>query len=842
MSNNKYFPSRPEVHPTIYAYRLIDVKDKQWLLKVGYTTKDARSRIDEQTKTARLKYEIVFEESAVREDGSTFMDHEVHTYLKRKNKQQIEGEWFACTVNDIKAAVFAIKYRQDNIEDRTLTFWMRPEQEAAVTKTAEYFKRTQTHQSKKPHFLWNAKMRFWKTFASYQLALRMWRTKILILTFKPAVESARYEDLVRHMDFAWWQFASKHTDWEHTINKSKPIVCFGSFQDFLGKNDVGGIKKKNEWVHDTKRDCIIFDEYHYWARRDNARGLVKEEDSDEEQIEKEIKWELDSLAKTIFEEWITQAEEILPIKTNHYLYLSWTPFRAIWSWEFIEDQIFNRTYSDEQHAKESWNTKKWPNPYNMLPKMVMMTYQMPDAIKHVAQAGEFDQFDLNVFFKAEWEREKAKFIYEEYVQKRLDLIRWSYLETTVDDLKMGAKKPAFPFSDIRLLNILTHTFRFLPSVAACFAMKNLMMQRQNIFYHWYDVIVAAWGQAWQWVRALEPVMKSMADPLKTKTITLSTGKLTTWVSVKPRSWVFMLRNLKSPETYFQTAFRAQTPWVIDNPDGKSPNKKEILKEICYVFDFAPDRALSQIADYSNKLDPSESNPEKKVEQFIKFLPVLAYDGSSMKEIDASGILDIVTSWTTATLLARRRESALLVNVDNETLAKLMANEDAMRALMSIEWFRSLNQDIETIINKSESVKKTKQEANERNLTLKEKKELSEEEKEFKSKRKQIQEKLIKFATRIPVFMYLTDYREQCLKDVIMQLEPELFKKVTWLTLKDFELLVSLNVFRGDVMNDAVYKFRRYEDASLAYTWINKHKWEKIGWFDSIITEEEFKRK
>ena len=105
----------------------------------------------------------------------------------------------------------------------------------------------------------------------------------------------------------------------------------------------------------------------------------------------------------------------------------------------------------------------------------------------------------------------------------------------------------------------------------------------------------------------------------------------------------MLRNLRTPETYFQTAFRAQTPWVIDNPDGKSPIKKEILKEICYVFDFAPDRALSQIADYSNKLDPSETNPEKKVEKFIKFLPVLAYDGSSMKEIDASEILDIVTS-------------------------------------------------------------------------------------------------------------------------------------------------------------------------------------------------------
>ena len=162
---------------------------------------------------------------------------------------------------------------------------------------------------------------------------------------------------------------------------------------------------------------------------------------------------------------------------------------------------------------------------------------------------------------------------------------------------------------------------------------------------------------------------------------------------------------------------------------------------------------------------------------------------------------------------------LLANVDNDTLSRLMANPAAMDALMKIEGFRSLNEDIKTIINKSEAVKKAKKEGTEK-LTPKEKKELSEEEKEYKSKRKQIQEKLIKFATRIPVFMYLTDYRERCLKDVITQLEPGLFKKVTGLDVKDFELLVSLGVFNDSLMNDAVYKFKRYEDASLSYTGIN----------------------
>jgi hypothetical protein len=301
----------------------------------------------------------------------------------------------------------------------------------------------------------------------------------------------------------------------------------------------------------------------------------------------------------------------------------------------------------------------------------------------------------------------------------------------------------------------------------------------------------------------------------------------------------MLRNSSSPETYFQAAFRVQTPWTISNPDGKSPNETEILKHECYVFDFAPNRALSQIAEYSCRLNVNESNPEKKVAEFIHFLPILAYDGSSMKQIDARGVLDISMSGTTATLLARRWESALLVNVDNDTLHRLIHNERAMEALMKIEGFRKLNKEIETIINKSEAVQKARKEANDSEMTKKEKKKLTEEEKEYKSKRKQIQEKLIKFATRIPIFMYLTDYREKSLKDVITQLEPGLFKKVTGLSVEDFELLVSLNVFNSSLMNDAVYKFKRYEDASLEYIGINKHDGEDIGLYDTVLNSSDY---
>ncbi len=825
--NNEFFPQRPIQNPTIYVYEIIGAKNREGLLKVGFTNRSAVERIKEQLGTSGLEYKILLEQSAIRNDGSTFLDYEVHKYLKKQNFNNPDGEWFECSVEDVKSAILAIKNGVMDIENRTLDFGMRPEQNEAVEKTIRHFKNFKKENPDGiPHFLWNAKMRFGKTFASYQLAKKMNWKKILVLTFKPAVQSAWREDLATHIDFEGWQFVSKGgLEFENT-NPNKPLVCFGSFQDYLGKNSsTGGIKTKNEWVHSTNWDCVIFDEYHYGAWRENAKELFEEEGKRELQAS-------EGEGLEYFD------EDILPITTDAFLYLSGTPFRALESGEFIEEQIFNWTYSDEQKAKENWKGDN--NPYASLPRMVMLTYQMPDSIKDIAMGGEYNEFDLNIFFSAKGEEDEAKFVYENEVQKWLELIRGSFLETTLDNLKLGAKKPPMPFSDVRLLNLLSHTFWFLPTVASCFAMRNLMNKKQNLYYQDYKIIVAAGTKAGIGVEALPPVLKAMGNPLKTKTITLSCGKLTTGVSVKPWSGIFMLRNSSSPETYFQAAFRVQTPWVIDNIDGLSPNKKEIMKKECYVFDFAPNRALSQVAEYGCRLNLNSTNPESKVAEFIHFLPILAYDGSSMKQVDAAGVLDIAMSGTTATLLARRWESALLVNVDNETLQRIMKDKYALEALMSIEGFRTLNQDIETIINKSESVKKAKKEANDEELTHKEKKELSEDEKEYKSLRKQIQEKLIKFATRIPVFMYLTDYRERSLKDVITQLEPALFKKVTGLSVKDFELLVSLNVFNSSLMNDAVYKFKRYEDASLEYIGINKHLDEDIGLYDTVVSCDDYR--
>ena len=827
--SNDFFPPRPASRPTIYAY---EDTNPQYagMLKVGYTTVGAIERVARQYPTLRpgkLPYRIVMEESAMRNDGSVFTDHDVHKMLRNNGIRNPEGEWFRCTVDDVKAAVIAVRTGQLDEENRSLDFRMRPEQEAAVAKTAAYFTRwrkDKSNHNKPPHFLWNAKMRFGKTFAAYQLAKRMKWRKVLVLTFKPAVQSAWEEDLKRHVDFEGWQFIKPGGLTYEEADKRRPIVCFGSFLDYLGRNpSTGGIKTKNEWVHTINWDCVILDEYHYGAWREKAKDLFEAED------EKEIAFGKGE-GIDIFD------QDTMPITSDAYLYLSGTPFRAIASGEFIEEQIYSWTYSDEQRAKQEW--KGPDNPYAALPRMVLLTYQLPDAIREIAMQGEFNEFDLNVFFSAEGVGNQAHFKYEDEVQKWLDLIRGAFMPTSVDNLKLGAQKPPMPFSDVRLLGVLSHTFWFLPSVAACHAMSNLLKKRQNRFYHDYDVIVAAGSAAGIGAAALPPVLEAMDDPLKTKTITLSCGKLTTGVTVKPWTGILMLRYSSSPETYFQAAFRVQSPWTVRNPDGESPNEEQIIKEECYVFDFAPDRALRQIADYSCRLNVNEANPEKKVEEFIRFLPVLAYDGSSMKQIDAAGILDIAMSGTSATLLARRWQSALLVNVDNDTLSRLMANEKAIDALMGIEGFRNLNQDIETIINKSEAVKKARKEANAEELSKKERQELSAEEKEYRSLRKRIQENLIKLATRIPIFMYLTDYRERTLKDVITQLEPGLFKKVTGLSVKDFDLLVSLGVFNSALMNDAVYKFKRYEDASLCYTGINRHEGEDIGLYDTVITRRD----
>lgn len=834
---------RPNARLRIYAYSIAD-KAHAGLLKIGQSTREVKQRVAEQLKTANIRnYRILLDEPAERDDGTTFTDRDVRTALRKKGFENTALEWMRCSLADVKTVVSELRTGLRFTGTHDQTFGMRSEQRQAVEKTHAYFHsiwKEDIHAV--PRFLWNAKMRFGKTFTTYQLAKKLGAKRVLVVTFKPAVEDAWQTDLESHADFDGWQYMSRNSGCEPSqASTRKPLVYFGSFQDLLGRDEAGKIKPKNAWLHKVKWDLVVFDEYHFGAWRDTAKELFEGED--ESVAKKETKLEYTSGLEEVNDdlgEYSERESDFLPITTKAYLYLSGTPFRALVTGEFIEEQIFNWTYTDEQRAKQKFESEhpgKW-NPYGALPQMRLFTYQMPDELISIANGGEFDEFDLNAFFEASGTGNAAKFKHKSYVQKWLDIIRGSYSPKATEYLKTGTRPP-FPYSDVRLVPYLQHSFWFLPNVAACDAMANLLAEKQNLFWYDYKVIVAAGMSAGVGLDALPPIRKAIGSGFDSKTITLSCGKLTTGVTVPQWSSILMLRNLKSPETYFQAAFRVQSPWSIKNPNGDDPNAEEILKPACFVFDFAPTRALRQLSEYGIGLAPNEPNPETAVKDLISFLPVLAYDGANMTQIDAGGVLDIAMAGTSATLLARKWESALLVNVDNETLRRVLENPEAMAAVERIEGWRTLGDNVlETIINKSTKVKDLKKKEKDGKLSDKGKKQLSEEEKQLKSKRKLVQEKLIKFATRIPAFMYLTDYRENTLQDVITKLEPDLFRTVTGLTVKDFHLLVRLKVFNTEQMNQAVFAFRRYEDSSLRYTGIESHDGlTHYGLYDTVVARE-----
>lgn len=835
---------RPTARPRIYAYSIAD-SAHEGQLKVGQTTRNVRWRVAEQLKTAAItNFKIELDAPAERDDGSIFSDHVVRAALVKKGFENTSLEWVRCTLSDVKTVLAELRTGKRITGTHHETFPMRKEQTEAVRLTLDYYRsRWREDRRAVPRFLWNAKMRFGKTFTAYQLAKAMDAKRVLVLTFKPAVEDAWQTDLESHVDFDGWQYLSKSSGRDPTeIDKKKPVVYFGSFQDLLGRDkETGAIKPRNEWLHEVNWDLVVFDEYHFGAWRETAKELFEGEEDTEAKKEAKLEYAADLDVVNDDLSVISEKDaDFLPITTKAYLYLSGTPFKALATGEFIEEQIFNWTYTDEQRVKEAHarnHPEQW-NPYGALPQMRLLTYQMPDELLAIASTGEFDEFDLNEFFAATGTGKSAKFRHKSDVQKWLDIIRGQYAPKIVEGLKTG-RPPPFPYSDSRLLPYLQHAFWFLPNVASCHAMANLLAEKHNVFWHDYTVIAAAGASAGIGLEALPPVRKAISSGYDTKSITLSCGKLTTGVTVAQWSSILMLRNLKSPETYFQAAFRVQSPWSIKNPNGDDPNEEEILKPACFVFDFAPTRALRQLSEYAIGLSPNEPNPENAVKDLVSFLPVLAYDGANMTQIDAGGILDIAMAGTSATLLARKWESALLVNVDNDTLRRVLNDPDAMAAIEQIEGWRSLGDNvIETIINKAKNIQELKKKAKDGKLTKKEKQELSEEEREFKGKRKLVQEKLIKFATRIPAFMYLTDFRENTLKDVITKIEPELFKVVTGLTVKDFHLLVNLKVFNTEQMNQAVFAFRRYEDASLRYTGIESHKGlTHYGLYDTVIAKE-----
>src|SRR5258705_2703458 len=273
---------KPEARPRIYAYS-IDDKAHTGLVKVGQTTRDVKQRVAEQVKTAAIKnYTIELDEFAGRDDGSIFSDHEVRAALVKKGFENTELEWMRCGVKDVKTVLTELRTGQRFTGTHHQTFLMRWEQAEAVKVTHAYFlSRWSENMHAVPRFLWNAKMRFGKTFTTYQLARKLGAKCVLVVTFKPAVEDAWQTDLESHVDFDGWHYLSRNSNSDlNQISVRKPLVYFGSFQDLLGRDAAGNIKPKNEWVHTVNWDLVIFDEYHFGAWRDTAKELFEGEDAE----------------------------------------------------------------------------------------------------------------------------------------------------------------------------------------------------------------------------------------------------------------------------------------------------------------------------------------------------------------------------------------------------------------------------------------------------------------------------------------------------------------------------------------------------------------------------------
>jgi hypothetical protein len=798
----------------VYAYTLPGRKDQGWqrdteaglvhgvgVIKVGETTKPtARQRIHQQLITAYpglTGVDVLLDQSATRTDGSTFRDYDVHRALAAAGIRRVGGEWFEATLDEVKAAIGVVRAGRRFDPTRTLDFGMRPEQEEAVAETVSYFLKHRNN-SRPSHYLWNAKMRFGKTFTTYQLAREMEWSKVLVLTYKPAVHGAWKDDLLGHVDFEGWKFVDATVPISEAAgiaDGADPFVWFASFQDLNGRVE-GAVKERNEPIHILDWDVIVIDEYHFGAWRESARELYDPADKKLAEAEEP-------------EEQVTESD--IGLSSRNYLYLSGTPFRAITNGEFSETQVYNWTYIDEQRNKEQWPADRGENPYIDLPRMEMYTYRMSQTAEEFADDGEFNGFSLNEYFRARKVEGGGRNAYEfaepTQVAQFLDMLRGKLASQMKAEL-LGAKPP-FPYEDQRFSDAVRHSVWYMNDVASCFAMRALL--EKHPFYSGFVIHVAAGGRAGQGAAAKPPVDEAIhkaESEGKSGSITLSCGKLMTGVTIKQWASIFMLRSLKSPESYFQAAFRVQSPWSdkpVDQP-------RVVQKDTCYVFEFDPNRALSLLAEYGTRLATGEKQTTSEVlGELINYLPIFAFDGGRMHKLDATDVLNWATAGIGASALASRWNSPLLVDIHESTLTRLLDNADLLATLEKIEDFRNLSADVQKVITSTQKLKAAKRE-NPQGLDEREKKE----KKETAKLRTELRKKLQKFVARVPVFMYLTDFREEALTHVIRSLDSALFERVTGLTIADFEMLAKIGVFNSNYMDAAIWQFRQFENASLSY--------------------------
>lgn len=613
MGNLVSINTTKEIFPQIYAYTLPTIMEKKGWIKIGYTKrKDVDQRIKEQTNTAamRLTYEKLWSEPAkfAREE-KYFSDHDFHAFLTKykKVKRNPNTEWFYYNGHPEQAHIDFRDFTEHKFDqiDSSTEYVLREEQRDAVDRTIAYF-------NEHPHseFLWNAKPRFGKTLTTYDLIRRMNAINVLIVTNRPAIANSWFDDFEK---FIAWQTdylfvsssdslkerpALSRKDYLNIIDENSRQIAFFSLQDLKGAAAFGGVHDKHQWVKQTNWDILVIDESHEGVDTFKTDVAFNQ------------------------------------IKRNYTLHLSGTPFKAVSSGKFSESQIFNWTYTDEQIAKENWNSaNEMNNPYEQLPKLNMFTYQMSAMITDEVEKGaqingeNIDYaFDLNEFFAT---NEQGKFIHEK------DVLKW--LNTLTHNEK-------YPFSTPELRKELKHTFWILERIASVKALANILSTHP--FFENYKIVVAA-GDGRQNEDEDSRIKRSLnivKDAIKNneKTITLSVGQLTTGVTIPEWTAVLMLSNMKSASLYMQAAFRSQNPWIFEE-NGILKQKKN-----AYVFDFAPERTLMIYDEFANNLAINTANGRGSTEerkdnlrQLLNFFPVIAedYDGK-LVELDVEKVMTI----------------------------------------------------------------------------------------------------------------------------------------------------------------------------------------------------------
>ncbi|MGS4787667.1 DEAD/DEAH box helicase family protein [Streptococcus sp. P25B114] len=621
-----------EISPKIYAYTTPHVTTNDGWIKIGYTERQVEQRIKEQTHTAGIEPSILWQQEAryieEPDKGKPFKDHDFHQFLNfHAIERRPKTEWFYFNGHPEKANHLFDRFVRHDVSGyqpgEQVDYQLRQEQEEAVQQTLTYIQTNQD--ARKKEFLWNAKPRFGKTLATYDLVKRLNCDRVLIVTNRPAIANSWFDDFhqfiagttsykfVSESDSLKVRPALSREDFHKLLftEEDAKEIAFLSLQDLKGSKYFGGAYDKLQWVAKTQWDLLVIDEAH--------EGVDTEK------------------TDVAFHQ----------IQRNFTLHLSGTPFKALAKGKFSENQIYNWSYADEQAAKQDWlSSSEQENPYENLPQLNMFTYQMSKMITdRVRDGADFGSetvdfaFDLNEFFAT---NESGSFIHEREVKE--------WLNTLTTNEK-------YPFSTRELRREIKHSFWLLDRVASAKALKDLLEDHPT--FDRYKIVLAAGSVSQREAedteangKSLDMVRKAIAE--YDYTITLSVGQLTTGVTIPEWTAVLMLSNLQSPALYMQAAFRAQNPYSWVEGD------KVYRKERAYVFDFAPERTLSLFSDFANNLSLATAGGagisqtrEENIRNLLNFFPVIAEDREGkMVEIDAQAVMTIPSQIRAAEVIKR----------------------------------------------------------------------------------------------------------------------------------------------------------------------------------------------